>query len=157
MNRLNELSNTYIPAPWRKQSRLTGLFLLALVMIALVSSVYLSISSRTASVGREIQSMQHDIELLDREIEDLRYQIAYVKSSEEMEKRAMAQGFNLVEADQVVYLSIPDYAGRAPTELAPYSQRAVVSAPVLPAVYTESLYEWLLRQMNIFSIVWVQQ
>lgn len=148
MNHLENLAQTYAQAPWRRQLQFIGLFLLLLVSIALVAGIYLNVSAKTAAVGREIQSMQDQIEDLDREIEDLQSQLATVLSSSEMEARALKMGFAPLAADQTVYLKIPGYAARQPAVLAPNTQRTLVSAPVLPAQYTESLLDWARRQLE---------
>ena len=154
MNHLENLAQTYAQAPWRKQLQLIGLFSLILVSIALVAGIYLNVSAKAAAVGRDIQSMQEDIEELDREIEDLQSHLAMVLSSSEMEARALKMGFAPLNAEQTVYLKIPGYIARQPVVLAPNSQRTLVSAPVLPVQYTESLFDWARRRMsNIPSLL----
>ena len=86
--------------------------------------------------------MQNDIEDLDRDIEDLQSELATILSSSAMEARALQLGFTPLPAEQTVYLKIPGYVARQPVTLAPNSQRTVVSATVLPAQYTESLFDW---------------
>lgn len=152
MDRLEDFAQTYSQAPWRKQLQLIGLFSLVLVFIGLVAGIYLNVSARAATVGREIQSMQDDIEVLDLEIEDLQSQLASILSASEMEARARALGYEPVEPDQVLYLTVSGYIERQPAVLAPYSERAVVSAPVLPREYTESVFEWLKRQVVGYSV-----
>lgn len=142
MNHLENLAQTYSQAPWRKQLQFIGLFSLFLVSAALVAGIYLSISAKSAAVGRDIQAMQGDIEEIDRDIEDLQSQLATVLSSTSMEARALQLGFTSLSAEQTVYLKIPGYTARQPVTLAPNPQRALVSAPVLPAQYTESLLDW---------------
>ena len=148
MDHLEDLTQSYSQAPWRKQLQVVGLFLLALVLISLVAGIYLSVSARTAAIGRDIQSMQGRIELLDREIEDLHSLLAATRSSLEMESRAMQLGFQPVQGDQILYLNIPGYIERQPVVLAPAEQRILASAPVLPAQYTESLFTWAKRQIT---------
>ena len=148
MDRLESFTQTYTQAPWRKQLQIIGLFSLFLVFIALIAGIYLSVSARTATMGREIQRMQEQIDTLDQEIEDLNSDLAFILSAGEMEKRAQDLGFEPIQTDQVLYIVVPDYAGRQPAVLAPYSSRSVVSAPVVPAQYTESLFDWLKRQLD---------
>jgi len=152
MNRLESITQTYTQAPWRKQMQLVGLLSLVLVVAALVAGVYLNVSAQAAAVGRDIQSMQAHIEVLDREIEDLQSELALVSSADEMESRALASGFSPAQVDQVVYLAIPGYVERQPVMMAPYSGRSVTGAPVLPGTYTESLFDWLKRQLKELSL-----
>ena len=148
MNHLENLAQTYSQAPWRRQLQIIGLFSLVLVSIALVAGIYLNVSAKSAAVGRDIQAMQSDIEDLDREIEDLQSELATILSSSAMEARALQLGFAPLPAEQTVYLKIPGYVARQPVTLAPNSQRTVVSAPVLPAQYTESLFDWAKRYLS---------
>ena len=152
MNHLETLAQTYSQAPWRRQLQFIGLFSLVLVSIALVAGIYLNVSAKAAAVGRDIQSMQTKIETLDLEIEDLQSQLATVLSSTEMEARALKMGFAPLPAEQTVYLMIPGYTARQPVTLAPNAQRKLVSAPVLPAQYTESLFDWARRHLRTISI-----
>lgn len=148
MNHLENLAQTYAQAPWRRQLQIIGLFLLVLVSIALVAGVYLNVSAKASAVGREIQEMQGDIEVLDREIEDLQSHLATILSSSEMEARALKMGFAPRPAEQTVYLNIPGYVARQPLVLAPNSSRTIVGAPVLPVQYTESLFDWARRRLS---------
>lgn len=148
MNHLENIAQTYAQAPWRKQLQLIGLFSLILVSIALVAGIYLNVSAKAAAVGREIQSMQDDIEELDREIEDLQSDLATILSASAMEARALQLGFTPLPAEQTVYLKIPGYVARQPVTLAPNPQRTLVSAPVLPAQFTESLFDWAKRHLS---------
>jgi len=148
MNHLENLAQTYAQAPWRRQLQLIGLFSLILVSIALVAGIYLNVSAKAAAAGREIQSMQDQIENLDREIEDLQSHLATILSSSEMEARALKMGFAPLPAEQTVYLKIPGYIARQPVILAPNSQRTIIGAPVLPTQYTESLFDWARRNLS---------
>ncbi|OGO39408.1 MAG: hypothetical protein A2W35_13295 [Chloroflexi bacterium RBG_16_57_11] len=151
MNHLETFAQTYAQAPWRKQLQLIGLFSLVLVSIALVAGIYLNVSAKASAVGRDIQAMQRETEILDRDIEDLQSQLAIVLSYDDMEARAHKLGFEPVPAEQTVYLNIPGYTARPPVTLAPNIQRTLPSAPVLPAQYTESLFDWARRNMGSIS------
>ena len=151
MNRLEDFAQAYSQAPWRKQLQIIGLFSLILVFIALIAGIYLNVSARAATVGRDIQSKQDAIELLDLEIEDLQSQLAMILSWPAMDARARAMGFQPVGPEDVLYLPVPGYVERQPAVLAPYTERPIVDAPVLPPEYTESLFEWLNRQVMAYT------
>ena len=153
MNRLEGFAQTYSQAPWRKQLQIIGLFSLALVFIALVASIYLNVSARAATVGRDIQSMQDQIEVFDLEIEDLQSQLALILSWPTMAARAQAMGFQLVGPEDVLYLPVDGYIERQPAVLAPYTEPAIVDAPMMPLEYTESLFDWLKRQALAHSFL----
>jgi hypothetical protein len=147
MERLEYLAKSYTQAPWRRQLQLIGLFLLFLVLAALIAGIYLNVSAKTAIIGRDIQAKQRMIESLDRDIEDRTARLASILSVAEMEARARKLGFEQVQPEQIVYLKLPGYVERGAAILAPYAQKTVVSAPVMPAEYTESLFTWLRRQV----------
>lgn len=150
MKRLENWTQNYTQAPGRKQLQWAAVFSLCLIFIALVASVYLNVSARAAQVGRKIQVMQAEIERLDREIEDKQSRLAMILSSEEMEARARNLGFQPFDQEEVIYLKVPGYAGRPPAVLAPYTQRSLPGAPLVPLQYTESLTEWFQRKAGDF-------
>ncbi len=148
MDRLENFAQTYSQAPWRKQLQIIGLFLAALVFLALVAGIYLNVSARSATTGRRIQDLQKANEEVVREIEDLRSRLALVQSSSEMHARATGMGFELVESDQMIYLSVPGYRERQTPLLAPYSERSLAGAPAVPPEYTESLFTWIKKEID---------
>jgi len=148
MERLFGIAQEYIQAPWRKQMQIIGVFALVLVLMALVALLYLNISARATRVGREIQTMQEDIEGMDLEIEDMYSNLSKILSAEEMEKRALDQGFIPLGSDDVLFLKVSGYTERRTVVLAPISDRIVQSAPVTPMEYTESLFDWMERRFR---------
>ena len=150
MDRLENLAQTYRQAPWRKQLQMIGLFALVLVFVALIAGIYLNVSARTAAIGRQIQSMQDRIDVLGQEIEDEQGRLAILLSSDELEPRAEKMGFIPVQTDEIVFLPVNGYQEQQPAVLAPYFGRQEVGAPVVPAEYTESVFEWLKRQIDVW-------
>lgn len=151
MDRVQNLTQAYSQAPWRKQMQLVGLFLLVLVFIALIAGVYLNVTARAATVGRDIQGMQAVIDDYEQANEDLQSQLASLTSAAEMERRASDMGFVSIDKEQPLYLVVPNYTGRQPVTLAPASGPVVAGAPMLPPEYTESLFEWLRKQVFQWS------
>lgn len=146
MDRVHSLTQAYSQAPWRKQMQLIGLFSLALVLIALVAGLYLNLTARAASIGRDIQSMQSDIDEYQQGNLNLQSQLASLTSSMVMEKRALAMGFKPIGDEKPLYITVPGYQGRQPVVLAPAPGRVLASAPAAPPEYTESIFEWLHRE-----------
>ena len=144
-------SQAFKQAPWRKQIRYVGLFLLGLVVVLVVASIYLSISGRAATAGLSAYRMNLQRETLERQISDRKAQIAILTSSTLMEQRAKDLGFKRINTSKAVYIVIPGYTGR---------QSAVLAAPpgidetkrsiVLPA-YRESIWDWLFQGINRLS------
>lgn len=149
MNRVQNLTQAYSQAPWRKQMQVIGLFLLLLVLTALVSGIYLSVTARAATIGREVLLMQGDIEQLQLDNADLQTQLAAAKSSDQMEKRAKALGFEPILKDQALYLVVPGYVRRDRVTLAPPPAPVTVIAASLPPDFTQSLFDWLRQHTSL--------
>ena len=48
----------YSQAPWRSQTQIIVVFMLAVVAAALVAFIYLNTTAQAATIGRQIQEMQ---------------------------------------------------------------------------------------------------
>lgn len=155
MERVQDLTQAYSQAPWRKQLQFIGVFLLLVVFIALVAGIYLNVSGRTVAIGFEIQTMQKRIEQLDLSNADLETQVAMLTSTTVMEGRARDLGFQPAEPGQVLYLMVPGYLPRQTASLAPQQGARVAVAPLPRPVYSQSLFDWfseLLRQPVSFLV-----
>lgn len=143
MNNVQSITQAYSQAPWRKQLQYIGLFLLILILGALVAFFYLNVSARAAEVGRTIQGMKREIDVLTREIVDLETQLAYMTSNTEMQKRARELGFYPIDQDEVLFLIIPGYEERKPVSLPQQYSSPLPTTPTLSPDYTQSLFQWL--------------
>jgi hypothetical protein len=164
MQHLNTLTQAYSQTPWRKQLQLVGAFLLALVTVWLIAALYLDVTTRAATIGREIQEMQIrsgaltvnselqtetdrlSIEELEQIIADLQTQLAYLTSERVMEARAIDLGFQPLDAEQIVYVKVPGYIPRQAATLAPPPGPAAPSVPVYNLTVPQSLGAWLQDQ-----------
>lgn len=143
MNRVHSLTQAYSQAPWRKQLRWIGLFLLILILTALVAGIYLSVTSRAATIGRKIQGMYTDMEVVERNIENLQTQLANLTSKAVMEQRAEELGYQPVGSGQMIYIAVEEY--RRPEQALLGSSPGVTppgSSDLAPE-YTQSLFDWL--------------
>lgn len=153
MNRTESIKTFYSQAPWRKQSQVLGLILVIVVFGVLFATIYLHISARTAEVGRQIQIMQNEIDELDRMNEDLRSQLALIRASDEMEKKAGALGFEPVQMDEITFLTVP---GFVQPQVFVFQHQLVEEPPStarLPDEYTESLFEWISKKAAFYLAV----
>ena len=143
MYRVQNITQAYSQAPWRKQLQWIGLFMLAMILIAMVAGVYLSVSAQASTSGREIQIMYADMEEIRRQIEDMESQIAFLTSNAEMEKRAQELGFTPVSSEDVLYIMVPGYSKPAQVEIAGAPGAPLPMIPVVAPEYTQSLVDWL--------------
>ncbi len=156
MNRIENIALAYAQAPWRKQLRLVGLFSLGLVFLGLLAGVYVILSANIATVGRDIQQTNFEIDLIDWEIEQKQSQLARLESTNAMAPRAKAMGFIAAEPDAVIYLPVPGYVERQPVTLALKSAPSITGATVVPAHYTETIFDWLKRQSRFLPFSWAE-
>lgn len=143
MDRVRTLTQAYTQAPWRTQMQILALALLILVGVAVVAGVYLNITQRTATIGRDIQGMQYEIEELQLSNADLETRLAYLTSGTQMHVRALELGFQPIERDQIEYLVVPGYAEKRAAVIAPPPEPVETYAASLPFSYTESLLDWV--------------
>lgn len=153
MKRTESIQTIYSQAPWRRQSQIVGLILVIVVFSVLFATVYLHISARTAEVGRQIQVMQNEIDELDRMNEDLRSQLALIRSSEEMERRASTLGFNPVQMDEITFLTVPGYVEPQIFVFQIQPEEDLQALTKLPDEYTESLFTWMRRKAAFYLAV----
>lgn len=144
-------ANAVKQAPWRSQMQFAGLFLLGLIIILLVASVYLSISGRAAAAGLESYYMSIRRQNIEREIADRKSQIALLTSVTVMEKRAKDMGFKRIDPTEAEYITIPGYTGRQTVVLAsPPGIDETKDTVVIPA-YRQSLWDWMFQGINRLS------
>jgi hypothetical protein len=147
MYRVQSLTQAYAQAPWRKQLQWIGLFLLGLILVAMTAGIYLSVSARTATVGREIQGMFLTMDDVERSIENRETQLAVLLSNSEMEKRAEALGFRPATAEETFYVQIPGYVRPEQASLASLPGHSVPDVPSISEEYTQSLLDWLRKSV----------
>jgi cell division protein FtsL len=147
MNSVRNLTQAYSQTPWRKQVMVIVLCLLFVVFATLVAGVYLSVTARAATMGREILNMQADIDELELVNADLTTQLAYINSASEMAKRAEALGFEPIEMGQELFVMVPGYIDRGQVNLAPPPGPITPVAATMPLGYSESLVDWLMQQI----------
>lgn len=149
MERVSSISQAYSQAPWRKQLQIIGLFLLLVVFVALIAGIYLNVTARAATLGREILIMQSQIQKLELEIADLETRLAIANSGQEMQDRALALGFHPIEKDELTFIAVPGYSPRWGAVMAPAPEPVEIVSASLPADYTESLFDWIIRRAQI--------
>jgi cell division protein FtsL len=147
MNTVRDLTQAYSQTPWRKQVMVIVLSLLFVVFATLVAGVYLSVTARAATMGREILLMQSDIDQLELVNADLTTQLAYITSASELAKRADILGFVPVEKDQALFVMVPGYIRRGQVNLAPPPGPVTPVAASMPAGYSESLVNWFMERI----------
>jgi len=146
--RVDYLVHAYRQAPWRIQRQWLGGFLLAVLGIAMVASLYLDVTAQAAISGRQIQNLTSDIITTQQGNADLQTKLAELDSSSSMEARAQRLGYQPVDPTQLQYIVVPGYAAPKPDILA-VAPAFRPSAPSIPPEYTESLIQWLQDTLRV--------
>jgi len=165
MQNVQKITQAYSQAPWRKQVQWIGSFLLVLVFVCLIASLYLNVTARAATVGREIQDMQvgqvetastkpdqkdlRSIEELKRRGADLQTQLANLLSEETMQKRAKELGFELSEPGASLFLEVPGYIPPQTATMAPPPGPTVSSQETQVTIVRSSLLDWVEEQFRL--------
>lgn len=142
MIQATHLRHAYRQAPWRIQRQWAGVFLLFLLVLAMVSALYLDVTSNAAIAGREIQQLRFEITATQRMNADLETRLAVLLSTRSMEVRARALGFRPAEAGEIHYLLVPGYVQSSGVRLESISAPAAAVSSI-PPEYTLSLLDWL--------------
>ncbi|MBM3144310.1 MAG: hypothetical protein FJ010_04915 [Chloroflexi bacterium] len=148
MDRVQQFTQAYSQAPWRKQLQGIGIFLVVLVVILLAASVFVSVTAKTAALGKEIQRNRQEIEELEFEIANMESQLAILTSASVMKQRAIEMGFRPATSEEIMYIHGPGYMGRDHVELAEPAQPTTATAPVISPAFTQSWVDWLARQFR---------
>ena len=119
-----------------------GNALLAVVVLAMIATLYLDVTSQAAIAGREIQDLTASISASQQVSADLQTKLALSTSARVMEERALEIGFRPMKSGEAEYLIVPGYSVLEPDILssAPVLQ---LSALTIPPEYNESLLDWM--------------
>ncbi len=147
MNNVTQIVQTVRQANWRVQRQWIGLFLLALVLVAMVSGIYLNVTVRATQAGREIQDLQYSMADTTRNIADDETRLAELNSISSMQKRAEALGFQQAETGDIVYVYVPGYTAPTSINMSATQPQTEPSFHLLPE-YSESLFDWLSRSLS---------
>lgn len=143
MDNVQRFTHAYSQAPWRKQLQLIGLFMLGVIIVALIAGIYLNVTARTATIGRNIQSLRFNIKEQELDIADLESRLALITSNREMQTRAEVLGFRQVDSDEIFFIVVPGYSGRQADRIAIQEVRPLPQTKTLSPDYTQSLFDWV--------------
>lgn len=118
-----------------------------LALGALVGAIYLFQASRIATVGRQVQTLQNDLDNIKRENAELDRGIAEAQSLETLQEAALRMGFVRTGPVNIEYLVIPDFPGAMAQTLTPEP----TPLPVPPDSISEAV--WLAIKASISNLV----
>ena len=145
------ISNSWVDqairrSPWRSQRQALALVALGFFVALIIGALFLSQAAADATTGRQLESLIADRNRLEQLNEQLRSEIASLRSVPRLQQRARELGFDLAGREDIEYLVIEGYdpnRSRTPVQL----EVQEVAAPV----YDETFTGWLQQQWDAFS------
>ena len=134
------INRPILQAPWRTQRQRVGAILLGIVAAVMVAALYLSVASQSTLIGREVQTLEREINLAKQENANLKTELARLLSFHAVETRSDGLGFYPAEEEETHYLLVPGYSGRETVVLLEESKEVVNTS--LPSDYSLSLFDW---------------
>jgi cell division protein FtsB len=143
------LPHAFNPGRWRPQRQALALITLALFVGIIMGALYLSQAATAATLGRELERLIADRTTLEQQNEQLRSEIASLRSVPHLRNRAEELGFVRVNADQIEYIVVPGYRPvdpllNSPDDLASRQPSEVAPEPL----YEESFGGWVQQQLD---------
>jgi cell division protein FtsL len=115
-----QILRAFKQAPWRKQTQSVAMLAVILFIMAILGGLYLAVASRAGTAGRDLQALEQHQDDLIRSNDELRAELAELRSVTRLQERARALGFNPVAPDAVEYLVVKNYPNTvAPTPPTP--------------------------------------
>ncbi|MBE3067219.1 MAG: hypothetical protein IMZ73_07305 [Chloroflexi bacterium] len=145
MNNVTQIVQKVRQAPWRVQRQWIGLFLLALVLMAMVAGLYLNVTVGATLAGRETISLQATITTNQRVNADSETQLAGLTSVEAMQQRAETMGFQPASPDDITYVAVAGYVPQSAVDRSTPGTNAPAVPIILPE-YTESWFDYFMNQ-----------
>lgn len=141
------IQHTLRTGPWRRQSQFAAIVALALIVAIIIGALYLAQVTTVSTTGRQNEDLRVYRDRLVRENEQIRADIADLRSIPRLLRRAQELGFTYAGAENIEYLIVEGYQPHLPESVAPL----VPEEDPLP-VYDETFSGWLRQQWLNLSI-----
>lgn len=138
------IQHTLDRSRWRPQRQALALATLGLFVAIIMGALYLSQSSSTSAVGRQLEELILERDDYEQQNEQLRAEIASLQSMPRLEQRAADLGFLPADNDDIEYLVVDGYNPNRQASVVPL----VVETPTVP-VYDESFIGWVQQQVDM--------
>ncbi len=132
--------------PWRNQRQAFALAALGFFVAIIIGALYLSQAAAVATTGRQLEDLIAERNRLEQLNEQLRAEIAALRSVPHLQQRARELGFELAAREEIEYLVIEGYdpaRPRSPLRLEAETDGALI--------YDESFTGWLQQQWDAFT------
>ncbi len=143
----NWLQHTLRRRSWRVQRQAVALGTLGLFVAIIIGALYLAQASSLSTLGRQLEDLIAQRNQLEQTNEQLRAEIAELRSVPRLLARAQELGFVPAARDQIEYLVIEGYNPNRSQTAAPVDEQADEES--LP-VYDETFIGWIQQQWDSF-------
>jgi len=127
------IQHTLDRSRWRPQRQVLALATLALFVLMIMGALYLSQSSSSSELGRQLEDLIAQRDDLEQQNEELQAEIASLQSMPRLQQRAEELGFAPADSSDIEYLVVNGYNAH------PNPNAAVV--PVQPKPQTAPTYD----------------
>ena len=135
-------------SPLEGQQQIFALVALALFMAVIIGALYLTNVADTSTTGRELEALVAERARLEQTNEQLRIEIAQLRSVPRLIARAEEMGFRQAAGSEVEYLVVQGYRPPQPLTVAPVEEGQ--DNDNLP-LYDETFMGWLQQQADGLS------
>lgn len=143
----NWLQHTLREGPWRTRRQAVAFISLGIFVAIIIGALYLAQAASTSTTGRQLEQLIQQRNQLEQANEQLRAEIAALKSVPRLLARAQELGFVPASRENMEYLVVDGYNPARETVIElPQEDN---NEPVL--VYEETLIGWLQQQFDTFS------
>jgi hypothetical protein len=143
-NYTNPFSRAFKQAPWRTQTQAVAASSVTLLVVMVLGGLYLAVASRAAAAGRDLQGLEVRKAALTLENEELRAELAELRSVTRLVERAQALGFQPAQPGQIEYLAVDHYPHAAQTSAPPRA----AELPPMPQNSLAQLSDWLASMLQ---------
>ncbi len=144
------LIQAYSNSPRRQKLQIIGSIFMVIVIAAVMLILYLVVSARVVSMGRQLQQAKDEIDNLVYLTVNYSNEIANLSRFEVMKTRAKELGFRSPYPGEVFYVPVQGFDQGEET-------RVVIQNDTQPAVinvnlieYHETLFEWIGKKLTKF-------
>jgi hypothetical protein len=145
----NWLQHALRDTPFKLQRQAIALAGLGLFVAVIIGALYLAQSTSVSTLGRQLEELIAKRDQLEQTNEQLRSQIAELRSVPRLLTRAKDLGFVDSGQQNIEYLVVQGYNPHR-VETAPQPSEANAAQPNVPA-YDESFTGWLQEQWDAFT------
>ena len=142
-NSRNWIEHALRRSRFEPEQQVIALATVGFVIALILGALYLSQVATEAATHTELRDMMAARDELERVNDELRAQIAELKSVPRLEARALELGFVQADSQNIEWLVVDGYDPVQPETVAPIAPEA---AGDLPATYDQTFGDWLSEQ-----------